>query len=176
MTPGMTSIERLQTLLPQLFTPSKVGGDLFLRVQLTTDMTVGLSLDLVEEVQTIPVSRITPIPNMHEEILGLIQSKGYMFWLLDLPRLLGFSSLQDRRRQYEMIMINLQSSSLNNSDGDNLLNPKKFLGFAVQQVKGTFRVLPEDVAPPSSDVSSRLGSHVYGQTSSDGDIIPLLNI
>lgn len=176
MTQSTTSIERLQILLPQLFTSSKVAGDLFLRVELTDDMTVGFSLDLVEEVQTINIDQITPIPNMNEEILGLVQARGYIFWLIDLSRLLRFPSLQNRRRQYEMIMMSLQSSTLSPSSPKDSLNSKQFLGFAVQQIKGTFRVSPEDIVSPDSNTIDRFGSHVHGQVNAHGDVIPLLTI
>lgn len=176
MTSGTTSLGRLQTLLPQLFTSSPVAGELFLRVQLTGNLTVGFSLDRVEEVQTIPINRITPIPNTHKEVLGLIQVKGYIFWLVDLAHVLGFPPLQNRRNQYEMVMMNIQSSSLNPSRMEASSDPKMFLGFAIQQVKGTFRVLPEDILPTAPEISSRLGSHVHGEIHNNGETIYLINI
>lgn len=176
MTPITTSIERLQTLLPQLFAPSKVSGDLFLRVELAADVTVGFSLDLVEEVQTISVGQITPIPNMNEEVLGLVQARGYIFWLVDLSQLLRFQPLQNRRRQYEMIMMSLPSSAVTSSSTGDVLMAKQFLGFAVQKIKGTFRALPEDISTPDSNISDRFGSHVHGQVNTHGEVIPLLTI
>ena len=176
MTSGATSLDRLQTLLPQLFTSNTVAGELFLRVQLTAHLTVGFSLDRVEEVQTIPISRVTPIPNMNKEVLGLIQVKGHIFWLVDLAHLLGFPPLQNRRNQYEMVMMNVPASPLNQSRIKIASGPKMFLGFAIHQVKGTFRVLSEDILPTAPEISSRLASHVYGQIHNNGENIYLINI
>ena len=87
VSPQSSSIERLQHLLPQLFNPIQLEGEPFLRVQLTPEITAGFSLELVEEVQCIDLSRITPMPNMPQEVLGLIQLKGYVLWLVDLAQL-----------------------------------------------------------------------------------------
>lgn len=172
-----SSIERLQNLLPQLFNPIQLEGEPFLRVQLTDEITAGFSLELVEEVQCIDLSRITPMPNMPHEVLGLIQLKGYVFWLVDLAQLLGFPPLKNRGDRYEMVMLQTQRMPLgletiaSSSSEENL-----FLGFAVQQVRGTVRVRPEDISPPNANIDPTLQPHVQGQILKNGEVISLLNI
>ncbi|MEM9216388.1 MAG: chemotaxis protein CheW [Cyanobacteria bacterium P01_F01_bin.150] len=175
MTSGTASIDRLKDLLPQLLAPSAVTGELFLHIELTADLTVGYPMRLVEEVQTVSMNSIIPIPNMQEQILGLVQSKGYIFWLVDLAHLLGLPPLHSRRRQYEMIMTNLDSSSLNKTLSTTATD-QHYLGFAAKKIRGTFRVNPDRISPVKSGFHSELSSCIFGIFDDNGKTIPLINV
>lgn len=171
-----TSIDRLQQLLPQLFTPNTLEGISFLRVNLTPDLTVGLPLDCIEEVRLISVESITSMPNMPDPILGLVHSKGYVFWLVDLAKILGLASPFIRAKRYEMIM--LQSPAIAQLLGASVpINSEQnvFLGCAVQQVKGTVRLLPDDIQT-SFDQTLPIPTQILrGYAIKDKELIAIIN-
>ena len=172
-----SSIDRLQDLLPQLFNSTVVEGEPFLRVQLTPETTVGFPLKLVEEVQLMSVANITPMPNMSEEILGLVQAKGHIFWLLDLARLLGFPALINRSKRYEMVMIRAQHMSFGlETSIPAPMEQELFLGFAVQKVRGSMRLSSQEILPLAEDTDSSLRQHLQGRVVKNGESISLLKI
>ena len=176
ITPQKTSIERLQHLLPQLFTTDAVEGLPFLRAQITSEITVGIPLNCVEEVQLVSSDLITPMPNMPNAVLGLVQAKGHIFWLIDLGQLIGLGSGLSRAKRYEMVTVRTQDiSSKIGMAGAFSSDQELFLGFAVQRVKGTLRIQVDELKTLRQDSHSIANACFAGHIVQNGELISILN-
>ena len=135
-------VERLQELLPELFSSEAQDGELLLRFQLTECINAAFSLEKVVEALRVPAEQVTPIPNMPEATLGLMAMKGKVFWAVDLAQLLACPKVGPRSRFYEMIVIRIPAIS---DAGEEL-----FLGLSVHRIRGTYRLIPGALASPGS--------------------------
>jgi positive phototaxis protein PixI len=126
------SRDRLQALLPQLFDPQSLVGDRFLRLQIDrTGTTIAIPLEYIEETKTLNGDQITPMPNSPTYLLGLIASKGQVFWALSLAHLWNLEpDWQHRRQQYEVAVVRLPGET----EGEN------WVGLIVPKIRGTLRV------------------------------------
>lgn len=144
-------VDRLQALLPELFSPRAQTGELLLKFQLTDQVQAAISLERVVEALQVSADRITPIPNMPEATLGLMTLKGKVFWAVDLARLLAFPKVAQRSRRHEVIVIQAPSVGGSAHRGEELL-----LGLVVNRVRGTFRVEEEAIASPTTALGAGL--------------------
>jgi len=67
----------------------------YLSLQLNRDVTVAVQLKFVRETLVMPSDRFTQMPNGHHCLMGLIEHRSNVFWILDLPQLLGFPPIDD---------------------------------------------------------------------------------
>ena len=151
-----SSLDRLQSLLPEVFTPKARTGELFLRFDLGRDINAAMSLERIIETLRLPTQSITPMPNMPACTLGLMENQGKVFWAVDLAQALGLTGGAPRTREYEIIIIealpldNSTNAAANAANGEMLL-----LGLAVAKIRSTLRLdsgeiatsLPEAVPP-----------------------------
>jgi positive phototaxis protein PixI len=133
------SRDRLQALLPQLFNPQALVGDTFLRLQIDglgptgghrTGTTIAIPLEYVEETKTLTGDQITPMPNLPPYMLGLIATKGQVFWAISLSHLWNLESDWQNRQQYEVAVIRLPEET----DSEN------WVGLIIPKIRGTLRV------------------------------------
>jgi positive phototaxis protein PixI len=125
------SRDRLQALLPQLFDPQLLVGDRFLRLQVDpAGTTIAIPLEYIEETKTLNGDQITPMPNLPPYLLGLIASKGQVFWAVSLAHLWNLESGWQNRQQYEVAVVRLPEET----EGEN------WVGLIVPKIRGTLRV------------------------------------
>jgi positive phototaxis protein PixI len=164
--PQSKPTERLQQLLPQLFNPQQQTGEAFLRLQITSQLTIALSLDWVEETRLVMAQDLTPIPNMPPHILGLINTKGQVFWLLSLAQLLGVGT-QENSQRYEVVVIR---AFLGADQQEEL-----FLGLAVNQIKGSIRLEMNEFTPVDATVAPQLAPFLIGYAQTANESVLILN-
>jgi positive phototaxis protein PixI len=131
--------------LPILDAPmlqQKVVGDPFLKVQLTAQQLAVLPMAQAQEAIAIPASRVTPMPNMPACVLGLLNHKSRVIWVVSLPQMLGLESQSLNVQQYNLAIIRSGKTSLG------LVVPAiqgviRLDTDAVQSIEG--EVLPEQV-------------------------------
>jgi positive phototaxis protein PixI len=142
-----TTLTRLQQLLPELFNPVEVTGDPYLRFQLTPEIPALLSMEMVQEALLIPANSISPLPNMPDFLIGMVNARDRVFCVVDLAQLLGVAAPLMNQREYQVIVVNLSTPA--SSVTDNSSGMGKLLGLAVSRVRGIARLA---VAPaPSID-------------------------
>ncbi len=151
-----TSLERLQQLLPQLFQPIEVIGDPYLRFQLTPEIPVLLSMERVQEALVVPASSISPLPNLPAFSIGLMNARDRVFLVVNLAQLLGLSPLPTNPRNYQIIIIQLSEMVTDDSES------MKYLGLAVQQVRGVARFKTGQMQSLTGDLPSCLAPHLLG--------------
>jgi positive phototaxis protein PixI len=132
------SRDRLQALLPQLFNPQALVGDRFLRLQIDRAGTmVAIPLEYIEETKTLTGDQITPMPNLPPYMLGLIATKGQVFWAISLSHLWNLEPDWQNRQQYEVAVIRLPEET----DSEN------WVGLIVPKIRGTLRVPSTAMGP-----------------------------
>jgi positive phototaxis protein PixI len=125
------SLDRLQALLPQLFNPQVLLGDRFLRLQIDrAGTTIAIPLEYIEETKTLNGDQITPMPNLPPYMLGLITTKGQVFWAISLPHLWNLEPDWQSRQQYEVAVIRLAEEA----------DTENWIGLIVPKIRGTLRV------------------------------------
>ncbi len=114
----------------------------------------------IQEVLSLSVQRLSPMPNMPSCVLGLMNRGNRIFWLVDLAQLLGISRLEPSTQQHSVIILRSGSAAL---------------GLAVNQVESMQWLGEEETqsAPPS--LPSPLTSFVAGsRTTEAGEPSPLI--
>ncbi|MBD2386858.1 chemotaxis protein CheW [Cylindrospermum sp. FACHB-282] len=119
----------------------------YLKFQLNQQTAAVLSVKHTQEAIIVPVESVTAMPNMPACILGLMNWRSRIIWVIDLPRILNLESLDNRLRQYNVIVIRVESL---------------LLGLVVREIKGTTKFKPDDVCSPVGQVASSLVPYLRG--------------
>jgi positive phototaxis protein PixI len=114
----------------------------------------------VQEVLTLPAARLTAMPNMPACVLGLMNRRAQVMWLVDLPHLLGNAPLETNVQQYSILVVRLGSESL---------------GLAVARIEGTVGLPAELMAPPPTYCQPSLRAYVNGCVIQDAETLWLLD-
>lgn len=78
-------------------------------VELHNDKQIAIPLDQVQEVMSINYIDICPIPGVKDSLLGVINQKGNLLWLVDLSRLLyDFYSLNNAYTSLTILVTKLE--------------------------------------------------------------------
>ena len=109
----------------------------FLKLLLERDTPVLLPMASVREVLTLPVQRVSAMPNMPACVLGLMNRRSRIFWAIDLAYLLGLSPLESHTQQYTVATTHV--------DGEQM-------GLVVRSVDGVQRFPQEALQSPLGGV------------------------
>ncbi|MDS3861984.1 chemotaxis protein CheW [Thermosynechococcaceae cyanobacterium BACA0444] len=123
-------------------------GDPYLRLQLTPDTTAVLATDDTQEVLVVPGFKLTVMPNMPNVVLGLLNHRNRVIWVIDLPLLLGLPALSLEVPQLTVAIIRPQG--------------EKPLGLAVPQIRGLVRLEAEAIQSPVGTVAAGLIPYLCG--------------
>jgi positive phototaxis protein PixI len=156
-----TTLTRLQQLLPELFQPLVVTGDLYLRFQLTPEIPALLPMARVQEALLVPATAISPLPNLPAFTIGIMNARDRVFWVVDLGQLLGLPPLPTNPREYQVVTIQLAETKPESIDAaDSATEPS--LGLAVGRVRGVARFESQHLQPSATDVPECLQPHLLG--------------
>jgi positive phototaxis protein PixI len=135
-------------------------GDGYLKFQLNQQTAAVLSMRHTQEAVVVPVESVTSMPNMPPCILGLMNWRSRIVWAIDLPRMLNLEALDNRFRQYNAIIIRVESV---------------VLGLVVQEIKGTTKFMPDDIRSPVGQVASSLVPYLRGCVVQQKEILLVLD-
>lgn len=164
-----TTLERLQSLLPDVFNPKPQRGDLYLRFQLIPSLYAAIPLAKIVETLRISATSITPIPNMPTYTLGLMGNRSQVFWALDLAQRLGLSQGSRRLRYHTIIIIEILTIANQGAE-------TSWLGFSVQQIQTTFRLHREELTFDIDDIEPNLQPYCEGWFQHNNEKTLLLNV
>ena len=119
----------------------------YIKFQLNQQTGAVLSIAHTQEVIVVPVTSVTAIPNMPACILGLMNWRSHIIWVVDLPKMFNLECLDHRLYQYNIIVIQIESM---------------ILGLVVQEIKGTTKFIVDDVRSPIGQVASNLVPYLCG--------------
>ncbi len=114
-------------------------GDGYLQFKLNPSTTAALLVNFTQEVVVLPFEVITPVPNTSELILGLMNWRNRIIWVVDLPRILGFESHIHQMRQCNIIVVHDKAETV---------------GLMVPEIKGTVRFNSVTIQSAENQVST----------------------
>jgi positive phototaxis protein PixI len=149
-----TTLTRLQQLLPELFNPIEVTGAPYLRFQLTPEIPALLSMEWVQEALLLSASSISPLPNMPDFSIGMVNARDRVFCVVDLAQLLGVATPLLNQREYQVIVVNMPDAASSVTD--------KLIGLAVSQVRGIARLTVAPAPPIDGEFPAILTPFLQG--------------
>ncbi|MBE9065280.1 chemotaxis protein CheW [Leptolyngbya cf. ectocarpi LEGE 11479] len=164
-----TTFERLQSLLPEVFSSKRQTGELYLRFCLSSSLYAAVPLTRIVETLRLSTISITPIPNMPAYTLGLMGNRSQVFWVLDLAQRLNLTQGNKRIRHHNVVVVGLPD--ITHQNPNSLL-----LGLSVQQIQTTLRLHPEEVNFEADDIVPELQPYCQGWFKHQGEQTFLLNV
>jgi len=145
----------------KILTPKldQVVGDIYVKVQIDSYTSAILSMDYVQEVLIVPISRISPMPNMPHCILGLLNRRNRVLWVIDLAQVLNLC-LDTNAQQYHIVIILVNQVSL---------------ALVVQEVKGVIRFTPDCIQSSIEQACSDITDYIYGWAVQAQETLMVLN-
>ncbi|MGM3307182.1 chemotaxis protein CheW [Anabaena sp. WFMT] len=135
-------------------------ADSYLKFQLNQQTTAVLSIDYTQEAIIIPVESVTSMPNMPAFILGLMNWRSRIIWVIDLPKMFNLEGIDHPLRQYNIIVVKVESM---------------LLGLVVQEIKGTAKFRADDIHSPVGQVATSLVPYLCGCVEQKEEILLVLD-
>ncbi len=122
-------------------------ADTYLKFQLNEFTYAALPVKYLHEVVVVPVESIPSIPNMPACVLGLINWRSRIIWVIDLPNMLNLETIGRTCRQHKILIIQTESTPL---------------ALVVPEIIGTTRLTSNDIESPQEKFSSDLLPYLRG--------------
>jgi twitching motility protein PilI len=135
-------------------------GDSYLKFQFGQQTPAVLLMNRAQEVVVLPVGRLTPMPNMPAYIMGLLNRRSKVLWVIDLARMLGLPGVEINVQHYNIVIIGNGSATF---------------ALIVQAVEGVVRLAPESIQSPLGQVSSSLVPYLRGCVLQEQEILLVLD-
>lgn len=119
----------------------------YLKLELSQQISAVLPMVNAREVLSIKRDRITIMPNMPDCIVGLLNQRSRIFWVIDLSQLLELSPVDRSCQEYNLVIIQTTRSSL---------------GLIVSAIEGVTRFALEDIQSPVGNVAFGLIPYLQG--------------
>lgn len=172
MSTAISSLARLEKLLPQLFETPQIQGESYLRCQLTPDIGGLVSMEFVQESLLVSGKQITSIPNMSSFVVGLMTSRDRVFCVIDLPHLLGLRSPCPLLQNYQMIVLRIAPSLLPSVT----LEKELLLGLIVNRIQGVTRIIADEIVASKENFSAELIPYIQGSVIESDEFLPILDL
>ncbi len=108
-----------------------------LRVSLFEGVSVLLPMSYVQEVISLPAHRLSALPNLPAPVLGLMNRRSQVLWLVDLSYVLGIGRLDLAPQTHQVVVLKVG---------------KLTVGFAITSIEGMVAVPPESQVPVPTQV------------------------
>ncbi|MEO1428083.1 MAG: chemotaxis protein CheW [Cyanobacteria bacterium J06633_8] len=135
-------------------------GDGYLKFFVNPRTPAILSMKQTQEAMVVSVESVTAMPNMPFGILGLMNWRSSIVWVVDLPKILNLQSPQNRPRQYSVIIVRTESM---------------ILGLVVDEIIGTLRFNSDEIGSPIGQVASSLVPYLRGCIVQEKEILLVLD-
>jgi positive phototaxis protein PixI len=137
----------------------KAIGQTYLKLQLDGKTQAALAMDAAQEVIVVSSESLTFMPNMPTCVLGLLNQRSRVYWVVDLPQLLEMQPLPSDTQQYNIAIVRGGNAAL---------------ALAVSAVKGVTRFLPEAIQSPIGTVAPGLTPYLRGLVPQGKEILLVL--
>ena len=104
-----------------------------LSLLLERNVTAALQLKFVRETLVLDADRFTQMPNVHPCLIGLVEHRSNVFWVLDLPQFLGFTPLDSTAIDTHIAILQIGSA---------------FLGLGVYRIGRVLRFTETEIVSP----------------------------
>ncbi len=138
----------------------KALGDSYLEFQIDEETKAVLPMTNVQEVLTVDINTVVPVPSMPSCILGLLSHRSRVYWTVNLPQMLNLQPLQTNT-QYILVILQVGQTTL---------------ALAVAEVQGIVKLVPKQIQIVATQTSpSGLLTYVRGCVITDDAIAYLLD-
>lgn len=158
--PSTTNQTNALALIPNKPQKTKNQGDTYLKFKLNQQTPALLAMSQAQEVILLPPNRLTSMPNMPPFVLGLMNRRSRVIWVINLAQMLGLNETLSTVQQYNVVIIRNGSVSL---------------GVVVQSVEGVIRLTQERIQSVQGQISSALVPYLRGCTCSETEILLVLD-
>jgi len=141
--------------------PRRAAGNAHLKFYLTEDMPAIFTMQHIQEVVVLPTQQLTPMPNMHPAMLGLMNRRSRVLWVADLARLIGLPYLDAMTQNYSLILIQVGHVAL---------------GLAVHRLDGMLSLNRAAIQSPVGRVAAELTPYMRGCVRQDKEITMVLDV
>ncbi len=141
----------------------------YFHIQLRQSVTVLLPLESTAEVMTLRRGGICPIPGVADALLGVVNQRGRLLWVMELSDLLGIKPSPTPWRSQDSLTIVAISS------GDSPANERR-VGCVVSILKGIVSLEPAKFRPVPTRFSPFLRSLFSGVAEVEHSPAGILNV
>jgi positive phototaxis protein PixI len=135
-------------------------GAAYLRLRIGATATAAVSMQAARAVLVVNVDRLTPLPNMPSYVIGLLAHRSRVLWALDLAKILGYPPVDLRRSKVNIVLLEID---------------RQMVAFAVPEISGVLRFMPEEIISPLANFSSELVPYLQGWLPYEGDTLLILS-
>jgi len=135
-------------------------GDAYLKFHFGQQTPAILSMSRAQEVVILPVHRLTPMPNMPDYVMGLLNRRSKVLWVIDLAKMLGLPGIESNIQHYNLVIIG---------------NGATTFGLIVQGVEGVVRLTPESIQSSLGQLSASLVPYLRGCVLQEPEIFLVLD-
>jgi len=147
---------------------SQNRAEIYLQVQLTTGISAAIPVNSsgenqphqLQEVLNLNLDRLTPMPNLPHWVMGLLNQRSRIFWVVDLAEFVGFAPLDKEEAPTACAIIQAQQRSL---------------GFGVQKIGSILRLQSEQIQSDFGNFSPHLQPHLRGCLSLKNELLLILD-
>lgn len=147
-------------IAPQPTSLKEALGEPYLQLQLTQNVLATLPMEHAQEALVVAADTLTPIPNMPAAVLGLLNRRSRVFWVVDLSQVLGLSAYRTNVQQYNIILVRVGNRPL---------------GLVVPEVEGVRRFSSAAVRSPVGAVAPAMVPFLRGCIPQQQDILLVLD-
>lgn len=119
-----------------------IAGLPYLSLQLSRDLMVAVQLRYVRETFVLASDRFTQMPNMHPCLMGLVEHRSNIFWVLDLPQFLGFAPIDSTAIETHIAILQIDNA---------------FLGLGIHQIGRVVRFTENEIVSPLELPKTKMG-------------------
>lgn len=134
-------------------------GDAYLKLQLERQTLAVVPLQYAQEAIVVPSRRITPMANMPACVIGLLNQRSKILWVVDLPQMLGLQPTERKLQNYNVAIIKVGQLPL---------------ALVVAQIKGVIRFSIDAIQSPIGKTSEGLTPYLRGLAMQDKEILLVL--
>ncbi|WP_155968077.1 chemotaxis protein CheW [Kamptonema formosum] len=157
--------------------PDKLMLNDYFYIQLRQSVRLALPVENVTEVMTVSRSDICPIPGVASALLGVVNQRGQLLWVVELADLLSDvlclapSPLQYRSREQLMLAVLAGKPTPATTAGA----PPR-LACVVSSLKGVVPLNPAELKPIPASFSPAFSSFLSGMTEIEQLSVAVLNV
>lgn len=146
-------------IAPRVERGNKHLGNSYLSFYLNQQTPALLLMEYAQEIIIVSLDRLTPMPNMPECVLGLLNRRSRVLWVVNLAQLLNLPVTDPIAQQYQIIIICVGQIKL---------------GLVVQSVKGVTH-FPHRSSQVPTELFSSLAPYVSGCIPQGNEMLMVLD-
>lgn len=153
---------KIEANIQDLFEAKLTSGESYIRLKITPEISAFLAMEQIQESLIIGAERISPLPNMPESFIGIMNSRDRVFSVFDLALLLKLPTPLFSPREYQVIVLETKTAK------------PIYIAFAVAGLSGMTRLTQEQISLSMTQVPTELESYSLGYVNDKESFIPLL--